>query len=172
MFYGLKQLDRQVSLTDGHGGISKNTIIIGGHLLSSEQCIRVPDEAVIYNSEHASSSWFNENYIPLLRRAIVWDYSADNARQLKEKLGRPVCRDLSDLLLTVRLTSRVAFCFSPIYPITRSTVSADMKLPCGAKSARSCLRSMLLDRRKPHERVRQSRIGSRQELQADGCGDC
>ena len=40
------------------------------------------------------------------------------------------------------LTSRVAFCASPIFPTTRSTASADTKQPCGAKPARSCLRSM------------------------------
>ena len=40
------------------------------------------------------------------------------------------------------LTSRVAFCASPIFPTTRSTVSADTKQPCGAKPAKSCSRSM------------------------------
>ena len=40
------------------------------------------------------------------------------------------------------LTSRVAFCVSPICPTTRSIASADMKQPFGARPARSCLRSM------------------------------
>ena len=40
------------------------------------------------------------------------------------------------------LSSRVAFCVSPICPTTRSTASADMKQPFGAKSARSFLRLM------------------------------
>ena len=40
------------------------------------------------------------------------------------------------------LTSRVAFCVSPICPTSRSIASVDTKQPCGAKSARSCLLSM------------------------------
>ena len=36
-------------------------------------------------------------------------------------------------------SSRVAFCFSPICLITRSTASADMKQTFGAKPPRSCL---------------------------------
>ena len=40
------------------------------------------------------------------------------------------------------LTSRVAFCVSPICPTSRSIASADTKQPCGAKPAKSCSRSM------------------------------
>ena len=40
------------------------------------------------------------------------------------------------------LSSRVAFCVSPICLTTRSTASADMKQPFGAKPARSCLHLM------------------------------
>jgi hypothetical protein len=39
------------------------------------------------------------------------------------------------------LSSRVAFCFSPICPTAPSTASADMKQPFGAKRARSSLLS-------------------------------
>ena len=38
--------------------------------------------------------------------------------------------------------SRVVFCVSPICPTMRSTASADMKRPFGAKPGRSCLLSM------------------------------
>ena len=38
--------------------------------------------------------------------------------------------------------SRIAFCVSPICPTMHSTDSAGMKQPSGAKSPRSCLRSM------------------------------
>ena len=38
--------------------------------------------------------------------------------------------------------SRVAFCVLLICPTSRSIVSADMKQPCGARPARSCLLSM------------------------------
>jgi hypothetical protein len=90
VYYGLKQLDQQVTLTNGHREFSNNTVIIGGHLLSPEQCAKVPNGAVVYNSEHADSHWFNKHYVALLQRTIVWDYSADNTKWLADKLGRPV----------------------------------------------------------------------------------
>ena len=40
------------------------------------------------------------------------------------------------------LSSRVAFCVSPIRPTTRSIASGDMKQPFGATLARSCLHAM------------------------------
>ena len=51
-------------------------------------------------------------------------------------------RNPSKLLSILPLSSRVAFCVSPICPTTRSTASADMKQPFGAKPARSCLHLM------------------------------
>jgi predicted SAM-dependent methyltransferase len=90
VYFGLKQLDCQVRLSNGEGGFANNAILIGAHLYSREECTRVPDEAIIYNSEHVDSHWMNDNYLSLLRRAVVWDYSDDNARRLQEKLGRSV----------------------------------------------------------------------------------
>jgi hypothetical protein len=52
------------------------------------------------------------------------------------------CRNLLKLPSIPTLSSRVAFYVSPICPTTRSTASADMKQPFGAKAARSCLRLM------------------------------
>jgi glycosyltransferase involved in cell wall biosynthesis len=90
VYHGLKQLDQQVSLTNGDAALSKNTILIGAHRLSPQECSKVPNEAVVYNSEHVDSHWLSEDYIALLRRTTVWDYNADNARRLEVKLGRSV----------------------------------------------------------------------------------
>jgi glycosyltransferase involved in cell wall biosynthesis len=90
VYQGLKQLDRHVSISNGSGDIAQNTIVIAGHLLSPERCARVPDRAIIYNSEHSESHWFKEHYTALLRRTDVWDYSADNALRLAQRLGRRV----------------------------------------------------------------------------------
>jgi hypothetical protein len=45
-----------------------------------------------------------------------------------------------------RMPPRVAFCVSPICPITHSIASAGMKQPFGAKPARSCLQMNALHR--------------------------
>ncbi len=64
------------------------------------------------------------------------------ASRTKRKPCRAPRRNLSNLPSIRPLSSRGAFCVSPICPITRSIASADMKRPFGAKSARSCLRLM------------------------------
>jgi len=67
-------------------------------------------------------------------------------------------------------TSHVAFCVWPICPATRSTGLAGMKQSFGAKRARSCLLSMHCIVAN-HKRGRRFRIGSRQDLPADGRDD-
>ena len=62
--------------------------------------------------------------------------------RMKRKPCPAPCRNLSNLSF-LPLSSRAASCVSPICPTTRSTASADMKQPFGAKSARSCSRLML-----------------------------
>ncbi|MEA2767365.1 MAG: hypothetical protein QOD93_327 [Acetobacteraceae bacterium] len=90
VFYGLRQLEQNVSLGNPHDAVPGNAILIGAHLLSAEACARVPDSAIVYNSEHASSDWMNSHYRALLGRVVVWDYSFDNTRMLEGLLGRQV----------------------------------------------------------------------------------
>jgi hypothetical protein len=90
VFHGLGQLDQNVTLGHTPDAIPQNAILIGAHLLSPEQCDRVPDHAIVYNSEHANSEWMNQHYRALLRRVVVWDYSLDNAHMLQTRLGHPV----------------------------------------------------------------------------------
>ena len=65
------------------------------------------------------------------------------ASRTKRKTCPAPCRNRSNLLSILTLSSRGVFYVLPICPITRSTASADTKQPFGAKSARSCLRLML-----------------------------
>jgi hypothetical protein len=58
-----------------------------------------------------------------------------------------------------RPASRVAFCVWPICPISRSTGSAGMRQPFGAKPVRSLFALHALDRRKPHDSARRFRLG-------------
>ena len=90
IFHGLRQLEQNVSLGNPDEAIPQNAILIGAHLLSAEQCARVPDNTIVYNSEHANSFWISQHYQALLSRAVVWDYSSDNAHMLETLLGRPV----------------------------------------------------------------------------------
>jgi hypothetical protein len=90
VFHGLRQLDQRVELTDDPGALTAQSILIGAHLLTPEQCERVPDASIVYNSEHSGSGWLDAPYAALLRRARVWDYSADNTAALRAALGHPV----------------------------------------------------------------------------------
>jgi hypothetical protein len=60
----------------------------------------------------------------------------------EQNLSLAPCRNRSNLPPIPPLSSRAAFCVSPICPTTRSTASADMKQPFGGKPDRYCLRSI------------------------------
>jgi hypothetical protein len=90
VFYGLGQLEQTVNFGGPADAVPENAILIGAHLLSSEQCDKVPNGAIVYNSEHASSDWMNTHYRALLTRVTVWDYSLDNAQVLESMLDRQV----------------------------------------------------------------------------------
>lgn len=64
------------------------TIVFGAHLL--QDAPPWPSTAIIYNTEHNASAAMRPDYLDLLRRHIVWDYSADNAAALAARLGKPV----------------------------------------------------------------------------------
>ena len=57
-----------------------------------------------------------------------------------DRRNRPAAR--RPLHLAVILTLRAASCGWPIFPISRSIVSADMKRLCGARQRKLCLRSI------------------------------
>ena len=90
VFHGLLQLDQRVELVRDQTALGDRAILIGGHLLSPEDCAAVPDGAIVYNSEHAASGFLAPHYEALLKRCTAWDYSADNARVFTARLGKPV----------------------------------------------------------------------------------
>ena len=101
-----------------------------------------------------------------LTRSVSTAIRHRTVSQTEQKPCPAPCRNLSDLPSIRPLSSRVAFCVSPICPTTRSIASADMKQPFGAKSGQILFALDALDRRKPQERRRRFRVGSRQELPA------
>jgi tetratricopeptide (TPR) repeat protein len=87
---GLRRAGHKVQIVDDLHSLSERAIIIGAHLASSSLLAEIPENAVIYNTEHVNSPFMVENYISCLRRHPVWDYSQDNASALSEMFAKPV----------------------------------------------------------------------------------
>lgn len=64
---------------------SRAPIIIGGHLLKSEETVGIPWGSIVYNLEQVDkrSTWFSKAYISLMAAHIVLDYSISNTVALK-----------------------------------------------------------------------------------------
>lgn len=60
-----------------------NTIVLGAHLLPHYPEIRIPDDAIIYNTEVHGTEWTDDPYMELLARHKVLDYSEDNITWFK-----------------------------------------------------------------------------------------
>ncbi len=60
-------------------------IVIGAHLLDEKSLHDLPAETIIYNSEQIDekSTWINSDYLGVLRRCRVWDYSDANIEKLR-----------------------------------------------------------------------------------------
>lgn len=73
-------------VTDPHDWQGRTPIVFGGHLLTHYPVADLPPEAVLVNLEpmHTGSSWMNADYLVLLRRHPVLDYSQRNTRVLKD----------------------------------------------------------------------------------------
>jgi hypothetical protein len=81
-YYGLRDLGYDVQFSSSPFGIDRMPIIFGAHLIS--ELAAIPDNAVIFNSEQHGSPWFGENYIELLKKHFVIDYSLQNIDRLAE----------------------------------------------------------------------------------------
>lgn len=64
--------------------ITGRAVILGANLIPSFN-LHVPDDAILFNLEQASSAWFTDAYTNLLRRHEVWDYSTQNIELLRQK---------------------------------------------------------------------------------------
>lgn len=60
-------------------------IIFGAHHLAPEEADRLPPASIIYNLEQLIDGypWFTDNYLALLRRFVVWDFSPANLVRLR-----------------------------------------------------------------------------------------
>jgi len=83
--YGLRHLGHQVELSSRLRTDGVINILFGAHCISAESTL--PPQTIIYNFEQASSSFFHQDYIELLRQAVIWDYSEMNAQRLHDMWG-------------------------------------------------------------------------------------
>jgi len=84
--YAFLNLGFDSILTDNLASSDRISIIIGGHLLDKISNVIIPPESIIYNFEQIDkdSVWLTTSYIELLKNNVVWDYSLENIKNLKE----------------------------------------------------------------------------------------
>lgn len=89
-FRRLGLLARRVTSSIDASGLC---IVLGAHLRGSfEPSSDLPEDAIIFNTEHHSSHWIQNNpdYRALLKAREVWDYGNSNADLLRGELGTRV----------------------------------------------------------------------------------
>jgi hypothetical protein len=73
---------------DGDTRPGERQIVFGAHLLLHCPSVELPPDAIVYNTEQltADSIWLPDDYVTLLRKYSVWDYSQRNIERLR-RLG-------------------------------------------------------------------------------------
>ena len=99
-----------------------------------------------------------------LIRSVSTPIQHRTASQTERKPCPAPCRNLSDLPSIRPLTSRVAFCVSPICPATPLDRLSRYEAILWRQAGQILFALDALDRRKPQDRGRRFRIGSRQDL--------
>lgn len=85
---GLRELGIDAPIVSARERISGRAIVLGANLLPGMQGVRPPGKSILFNLEQITpgSPWLGADYLRLLRRHQVWDYSHYNIAQL-EALG-------------------------------------------------------------------------------------
>ena len=83
--YSLINLGIDSILTDSLDVTDRRQIILGAHLIKSNDIEWLKDDAIIYNFEQIdpNSPWLDQTYFSLLNKYKVWDYSLQNIQILK-----------------------------------------------------------------------------------------
>ena len=85
---GFRELGIHAPVVNKRENISGKTIVLGANLLPRLAGVKAPGKSILYNLEQITpgSEWLTQDYLKLLRRHRVWDYSRYNIAQL-ERLG-------------------------------------------------------------------------------------
>jgi hypothetical protein len=86
LHYAFRDLGCKVPIVHSPWEISGTPIVLGANLLSHIKEVTLPPDSILYNLEQIQdgSPWLKPEYIDLLRRYSVWDYSEQNIRALKK----------------------------------------------------------------------------------------
>lgn len=88
---GLRQMSLDVEVTQELPLCPNGRVIIlGANFYSLAELDHLPKSSVIFNAENLRSGFFTSDYIQLLRRFPVWDFSESNAADLASVISRPV----------------------------------------------------------------------------------
>jgi glycosyltransferase involved in cell wall biosynthesis/SAM-dependent methyltransferase len=90
VFHGLRQIGFDANLVASPLEVSGRAIVVGGFSLSEADAAELPADTIIYNTEHFSFVSARRQYMDLLRKFEVWDYSRDNAARMPALLGKEV----------------------------------------------------------------------------------
>ena len=87
LLYGLSALGIAVDFALNEIASEATNLIVGAHLIDSAGLAELPADTIIYNSEQIddSSSWMKPAYLSALQAHTVWDFSAENARRLRDR---------------------------------------------------------------------------------------
>ncbi len=85
VYFGIRRMGLQVHYGES-AGPGARPIVIGAHLLEPDAMLRLPGDAIIYNTEQIlpGSPWLSTPYLECLRSHSVWDYSRANTRRLAD----------------------------------------------------------------------------------------
>lgn len=84
LLFGLAGLGLDIDFAINDLAADRRNIILGAHLLTPEEALALPAEAIVYNSEQVDdrSTWIDSSYLGLLKRQPLWDYSQANLERL------------------------------------------------------------------------------------------
>ena len=90
---GLRELGLQAPIVQDKRHIRGKAIVLGANLLPEIPDVKPSGKAILFNLEQITpgSEWLTADYLKLLKRHAVWDYSRYNIEQL-QRLG---IRDIS-----------------------------------------------------------------------------
>ena len=83
---GLRELGLQAPIVQDKRRIRGKAIVLGANLLPEIPDVKPPGKAILFNLEQITpgSEWLTTDYLKLLKRHAVWDYSRYNIEQLQQ----------------------------------------------------------------------------------------
>jgi SAM-dependent methyltransferase len=82
--FGLRSVGHLAQIQDNAIDATATNIILGAHLLTVEDCGKVPRGSVLYNLEQLGGPNLPKQFYELARRHQVWDYSLSNIDKWKQ----------------------------------------------------------------------------------------